>query len=392
MKKKNLGVFKNSYRELISALFLTVNVFCLYFPFNGVYVVLIALLLIGYIMVGGASLKPIVPIIVGCFIWYVYSAILQVFENKYLVDYFLSFLVSGLSGLLISQLRVRPRVVVYYLCIIAILVFPVFFRRSGLELDAGGAMGLSYTSLRLIIPLICSYFFIKNKIVILGITGLLAIYLMTFVGFASRGAVLSVLVFIALAIYVVMRKRRTLLFETILLVVLVYISSNFIDIIVSLDNLLEGHNIQVYSLKKIIYFSEVDQTLDNGRNVLTQIGMRYFCESPLIGNGIGYFESMGNGDYVHNVVVQLLLEGGLLITIPFFILLFMFGKMIYDKGESQETLLYVTMLFCVGVILLFFSETFWRIPHFWYFIGYTTKIITERKSSSYLINKNNAYV
>lgn len=375
---KSKSILKGTYNELLTSLLLTSNIFCLYIPFSGVFVVVTGLLMIMY-FAGGNGLLPrnIVPVIVFCFFWFFYSVIFQGFNNEYMFTYFLNFLVMGISGLFISQLDVKPRVVVLYMCAISVFVYPVFLRQSGLNLEPGEYMGLSYTSLRLIIPLICSYYFVKKKFYFFLLLPLLLIYLFTFLSFASRGAILSIGFFIFLALFVSVKKYRVVLFLIIGFLV-VFIYSNFIEVITWLDDTFENNGVHVYALHKIVRFASVSEGLDNGRGEIINLGLSQFYDSPIFGNGIAYFE-LGKTGYVHNIFVQMLLEGGVIMTLPF-ILLLLYTTIVYMKGEtSKENLLYIALLLSCCFVLLLFSDTFWRIQHFWYFVGYMIKFKADHK-------------
>ncbi len=379
---KVFSQIKRTYKDLLVALLLTANIYCLYIPFAGVFVVITAILMMMYFL-GRYTPIPVnvMPLIIVVFFWFTYSAFLQGFDNEFLFDDFLYFIVMGISGLYFSQLVINPRNVVLYMCIIALLVYPVFLGRSEMDLRSGEFMGLSYTAIRLIIPLICSLFFFKNFIFKLAVIGLLLIYLYTFLSFSSRGAVVAILFFLVLALFTKIKKHRTILVLGLLLSFFL-IFANFLDVIIWLDDAFENNGIHVYSLHKIVRFAEASRDLDNGRGDFIKIGLSQFYESPIWGNGIGYFE-IRQKIYVHNIFVQILLEGGILMALPFAYIFYHTVK-IYLKGSlPDDYLLYISLLLSCTIIQLQFSASFWQLQHFWYYMGYIVLLIKKHGELQY---------
>ena len=116
-----------------------------------------------------------------------------------------------------------------------------------------------------------------------------------------------------------------------------------------------------------LYFKTTQGTdMDSGRSDLIDAALRDFDESPIWGNGIASFQNFTI--YPHNLFVQMLQEGGLILFIPFF-LIFLIGLknlILSDRYTTYYRILLFT--FCGGVIQLMFSSYFWTSSIYWLFV------------------------
>ena len=142
------------------------------------------------------------------------------------------------------------------------------------------------------------------------------------------------------------------------------------------DILVEKFDIHIYALWKYLYY--VDKgNLSNGRNELYEAAVDAISRGGVLGNGIGYFESLSiegipEGTYVHNCVLQALSEGGLIFTIPLIVLVLFSTYILIAKTNcmNNKEYLYFAMVFSYGTIMLFYSSVYWIWVPFWYFVGF----------------------
>ena len=96
--------------------------------------------------------------------------------------------------------------------------------------------------------------------------------------------------------------------------------------------------------------------------------------SPIWGNGIAAYENAFHTNWVHNVFVQLFVEGGILLLLPFLYFIFLSLKYIFQSHHNKEDRLFLAMLMAGGLTELLFSSYLWRSQVFWLYIGYTIKL------------------
>ena len=126
---------------------------------------------------------------------------------------------------------------------------------------------------------------------------------------------------------------------------------------------------ETFSNSNIRAFRKYSQMLtrglsDNGRNQYYMDAFNYFKSSPLIGKGVGYFENMHNGTYVHEIIYQILCEYGI---IGIFSSALLVGESIIALVKSKASMekLFIIILLGISVVLLF-SSTYWLLPSFWF--------------------------
>ena len=154
-----------------------------------------------------------------------------------------------------------------------------------------------------------------------------------------------------------------------------------IPIVEYVSNWFNLHGMTIIALDKMLYFTGGD--LANGRAELMDSALGLVKENPLIGHGIAYFESRFNNGYVHNIFVQMMMEGGIILTLPFLFIIFMSFRMLIDEKIPKDVRLFLTFLISSCLFHLFFSETFWRLQYFWFYIGYSIKLYNHY----YFVNK-----
>lgn len=303
-------------------------------------------------------------------------------------EYFIFFLVSGISGIYFSHIQFSISKVFKYLASIGIPMSVYIFTKDvgSFEegtVDYGHLMGISYGILRYIIAvLVILLFYRKDYSVIMKVILIIALilFLSFYVKFATRGAVLAVFLF--LFIYYVIKKQqsnkkilRLAFFSVITISGIVY----FGDIVSFSNKCLDSVGIEVQALKKTEIFLQADEAIDNGRRDITQRALKDIYESLLLGHGVAGYERKNSDSYVHNVFIQTIYEGGILFFLPIFIII-MIGTIILFKKQFQiETRVFILFLFTAGIVELLFSNVFWRSQFFWFYIFFILTTISTKK-------------
>lgn len=338
-----------------------------------------------FIVYPGAMI--LIGIVFGAFL----VSFLRVEDIRYTFYYFRYFggfcIISFLAGL--QNIRVER--VIAYMSPIGFAGMIVILIRGFSAYDSPHLMGLSYAILPVLLSSVLGVIFLDRVKRFLSIANIIMV-LWCFVDIAPRGIWIVVACFMAINVFYVLCKSKwgglrlvkevlfILLFSMIALGVIVH----FTDIILGINEYLSSEfGIKIYALEKYVFYFEKGNVL-NERGEIWMNALKYIQENVLLGKGIGYYELRENGEYAHNLLLQVTCEGGLIMLIPVvFIVLKSLGALIKvpDKGERNEYLFFA-MTFSYGVVMLFWSSVYWKFAPFWFFLGCLYKRIAVDKKSA----------
>lgn len=298
-------------------------------------------------------------------------------------EYFSFFILFGITGVYFSHLKFSIKQTFEYIAIISVLlalfIYNIDFGDPSIEtVDYGMWMGISYGSLRLALSLLVMLFLYYNdhswwqKCLLIGT---LIIYVSIYSNYATRGAMLAIL-FFCVSYFAIressdLKRRATMLVTGVLLLV---VTVNFENTIISINQLLYSLNFEVKALAKIETLLALGN-MDNGRDQLVKMGLEGILSSPIIGNGIAGFEEKHDW-YVHNFLLQILYEGGILLLIPVGLVLVISIRYIYTKSYlTLDYQVFILFMFSAGLIELLFSNIYWKSVFFWFFIFFNIRLL-----------------
>ncbi|MEG0916296.1 MAG: hypothetical protein RSF68_04710 [Myroides sp.] len=330
--------------------------------------------------------------VAGYIHWFVLATIcvflisMNVNTTDSLIEYFTFFIICGITGVYFSQLKFSIKKIFQYIAMIAvflsIFVYNIDFGDPTNEsVDYGMWMGVSYGVLRFILALlVVLLLYYKEYKVITQLTfiGAIVIYSLIYSSYASRGALFSIVVF--LSCYYLLKetsliRKKTIVFIGVLFII--FATFRLKEVFLFLITIFDSLNIQVLALDKILLLLEYGD-FDNGRNDLIEKGLEGVYHSPFYGNGIAGFENkFGSGYYVHNVFIQILYEGGFILFIPVLIVFLASGYLLLKSSIEKEIKIFITFLFCAGIIELLFSNVYWKSVFFWFYIFYVINILRK---------------
>jgi len=142
-----------------------------------------------------------------------------------------------------------------------------------------------------------------------------------------------------------------------------------------------SQHFDIYFINKMLSALEAQDAL-NGRDSIYKETLNGIINSPIWGNGISHFGDFSGG-YPHNLFLQLMYEGGLILLIPFIILILRSIKIMLFRNIKIEIRIFVIFLFCTSVMQLLFSSTYWESQIFWFLIGTTIKVCYSKSKLSY---------
>ncbi len=304
-------------------------------------------------------------------------------KSSYTSAYLKSFILYGFTAFILSNKEYNIKLIARYIMYIGI--FPICmiiltkdYNNMEREDYYGYLMGLSYGFLPILISAI--YCFLNDKKVLAKILSIfILISLLSFyVTKASRGALMAVLAFILL--YLFFHKKVTRLRIGLFIVITVVVLVGLLNTAI-LAKLLQ-YFVDIFKINSFAINKTIELMLKNDvSNGRMAIWGRAIKDIHLFyGNGIGVFEQYNDG-YVHNFVLQIAYEFGLLSLI---IIISMLGFIIYKNRAyfyiNRDLFIF---LLCISMVELVFSSSFWLSNKFWFLLFFITsnnnkKILTNR--------------
>lgn len=289
----------------------------------------------------------------------------------------LSFACFGVPVMVAPFSQINFKKVIKFIAFQGLLLVPFFIKYDygfgglgGDSYDDGILMTMSYRLLPFIIAgFTVTFDSTNNKYVrfLALVPAVVCAVLLFIVG--SRGAQLSVMIFLALFFILkapTLKSRiRRLIFVAILGVIFI---ASFSFVIHSLFSFFDDHEISSLAIYRMEGMLDSGHDLDTGRSTIQRQAWKEFFSSPVFGNGIVSFNDF-SGMYPHNIVIQLLGEGGIIFGILFFLLAYNVICILFSHSLNSEYAYIVLFITCAGVIKLFFSSTYIESQFFWALVG-----------------------
>ena len=166
--------------------------------------------------------------------------------------------------------------------------------------------------------------------------------------------------------------------SVIVLLVICILAINYEAIVEALYNLLSANDIKVSAVNKMYRLIMTENVLNN-RSELYEFAWKGFLESPIWGNGVGAF-SVNHGGWAHNLFLQVLYEGGvLLFSLVFIPLLIIIYHMVWGDKVKKENYAFLVLLFCTSIPRLLFSTEIWNTQSFWMLLVFGLISINNEK-------------
>ena len=289
--------------------------------------------------------------------------------------YFMYFLVYGGVGLYLSSkdfivLKVYKIIILTSILMLPFVIIQDFFSNPDTW------MGISYS----VLPFFYSsaiYLTNKHGKAWQNLAILIGIFLYAFkiYNFFTRGALLAGVIFAFIYFGILSFKpsitKRILITTSFILGV--WITLNLEGFVGAINSFLISHNISIRFIQKTLFLLSNDNFM-NGRDKYYTLAIEGIKRSPLIGQGIGSFETNTGLNYVHNIFLQLFYEGGVFFLFPVvMILVYILYKIFFNKRTTRSNKVFLWFLFCIVIFRLFVSSVYWAEPAFWFLIGYGTK-------------------
>lgn len=291
---------------------------------------------------------------------FVFSFLANMGNYSFTMNYLLSYFLYGAAGMLLCSLRTDGTTVLKTIAsvfaIFSVLTVTVYIPQAQNVLYVEQSMDISYTMVIGLsaVALVWKECKIPSRIV-LGCCAAASLYYLLFWS-DCRGAVVSIMF---LAMIVILRRSKHKIFISVLfLAAMVFVLWGWDAII---EALTESHS----EMRWISRFRR-GSDVTSGRNELYDLAKETISQN-VFGKGIGYFETISNGQYTHNMVTQLMCEFGIFIGIAVSIyIIVLVIKTLLNKRSSD----YDIFLICQFIPRLMLSSVYWSNPFIWVFLYY----------------------
>lgn len=253
----------------------------------------------------------------------------------------------------------------YYVSIvntICFIVYNLFIHVMDDEITITGGMFVAYT----ILPHLCLiFYFILKKANIINITVFTMGVILLF-SLGNRGSVLCLAIFVALTLIFIYGKTHPLILTGIIIAIFIVVATPLFDIIFEfMYNFAKANGL---STRIFIKYMEGDLADGGTRNIIQSKMITAIKRYPLLGSGI--MSDRRIVGYAHNIVLEFLLNfgvifGSVLIVAIFALLL----KVITKSKDNKDILALVFIFFCRGVVHLFLSGSYLQESNLFLFIG-----------------------
>lgn len=280
---------------------------------------------------------------------------------------YLEFLFKSFSAFIIGSLVVKGSSLFSACKYFALLSFIVLLPHPFTRYGAMNYMRFGYA----MIPTAIMFFFasMQSKSKIKFMCWLSLFFLSSFLAFiyGSRGAMLVLL--IAMLFYIYFNKRCDKYISTAkwLLPVTAVVSYRFMESILLFFAVNLG--ISSYALTKFsMTFSRGFWEASSGRYRIYSRVMEYFQENILFGRGVAYTQVLAGstGSTAHNVFLQILVEGGIILMIVW-LCVWLYSLVKYIKVSEYENGYFevITLIVASALGRLLFSSDMWLRPEYW---------------------------
>lgn len=320
-------------------------------------------------------------------------------------EYITPFIFFGLIGCYVGVQKINTELVLRYLIYTSFL--PLFFFNSLMEahylegLTSGRMdMGISYALLPIVLAALLHFLYYRktsNIIIKMGyiVNAILMIALLTT---GTRGGVLSLFIFFILVFANQYNNEQNNLTQTLkkrrpwiiwLSVCLGVIAIIFYDhIMLAASHYFSGLGLHINTFAKTEGLINSTGDATNGRIMLWQIAAEGIIKSPIWGHGWGAFLVLTGHVYPHNIILELMYQGGLLLAIPILLPVF---RGVYKCAAGQikniDDHVYVILLISSCLPRLMVSASLWNNQIFWIMLTFMmVRISTKKRSRMPILN------
>ena len=185
------------------------------------------------------------------------------------------------------------------------------------------------------------------------------------------------------------RKKRAVLITTIIVALILFVVFDIFNVL--LYSAYEFAKTHGMSTRVFLFFlgDDTSVSLDSGRGTIIYSLIQAIGNNPL-GSGLASDRYYSGGHYAHNIIIELLVEFGVIFGAAIIIMLFalMFRAAKYTHNNWNTGIIFY-MLICCGFVKLLISGSYLTEPYFWTLFGFImgiSEMLTRNQSDR--IGKN----
>lgn len=299
----------------------------------------------------------------------------------YLNEYFIEFMSYGFILFIMFSIPFYYKTIIEGISILTlfILINPVA-TINGLISERGVGsgdlqidMGLSYALLPSVIAAIVHFiFYRKNSNTIIKFSYLINIFLFIFlITLSVRGIIISFVVLFYTLIFSLIKSKFKILGNMFLYVsmgVFILALIKLEEIITIIYQYLLDKGIEITALTKSVQKMQGNTGVASGRLDIYENVINLVKENPLLGKGISYYAYYSDGTFPHNIILQSMLETGLILTLPILLVILIATKISFssmDEYNNKAFKIFILFCFSSAIPRLMFSSYLWKEQLFW---------------------------
>lgn len=317
----------------------------------------------------------------------------------YTMDYFMDFIATGLVTLYIIQSKFDRELVLRFNMTLGLL-----FCLNPNRYVSSALLNISYERASMfasyiLIPIILSaiyhfVFYREKKFVLILLYFANAFVLVRTLSILGRGPLLSIFIGIMISLVIKNNKKwgncpdkRKMMYIAIVIVTFIAIA-NIGEIIFLLNTFLTSNDIHIAAVTKSMDLLSARgiSGLLNNRDDRWIWTFELIRKSPIFGNGIGEYANV-YGTWSHNIILQLVVEMGLLGCLPIICTMIYILYYIFLKNLQMDNLILLCFLCSISLPRLMLSSYLWHHPEFWMFVYFGLIAIEQGKKKNH-IRKN----
>ena len=262
----------------------------------------------------------------------------------------------------------------YRISLVTIYVFvfyTVFIAASNERIMRKGDMHGAYN----LLPHVCLVLarFIRRPGIFGGITASIGGLMLLFLG--NRGSLLCLGVLVIVTILFSGRVKRPWLYLSLAISAMVILFAfGLLDFLYSVA---EKYDLSLRIFQKL---ESGEITYSSGRDKIQERVWEHILKNPIFGKGIFGDRQVAGGMYAHNLIMELMVQYGVLTGLGLFgvICYLLVGTYYYLRKENRIELdLYGALVFAF-VFKLFMSSSYLSEPYFFFTLGFACAVIDER--------------
>lgn len=285
--------------------------------------------------------------------------------NSLSFSYLYRYIYAGFLVVLFVSVINDSRQMLKIFSILSVCAFVLFFYDPFIDYAIfGDYMGYGFNlAFPAFIGMGIGFAYFKKRILILPMLACLFMLLV----YSNRSSFLAAIVFILLYLLLIHRKKRIFLGLLIFAILATFLLLE--HIVLFTMNLLIEMDINTYAINQFVKLLQHGDpaTFFSGRFNIWENAWNMFLAKPILGHGIGYFNSF-YGSYPHNILLDMLVSLGIIGSLGMFFLICLF---IYKLSKNKKANKYLGLvLLCLWFPKLIFSVSFVWDMGFWASIAY----------------------